>query len=478
MKKRFVSVILAALLCLSGTALSSCTGEPGKSAYEIACDNGFIGTEAQWLESLKGDNGKDGVDGKDGKDGVDGKDGISYVESGTSVNVSVDELYYTACQKGYKGTFVDFIAKYITLSSNANEEFAVNRALMSSVSIQCTFYRDEAIEGAEGEPVTIAVPFNNGGAGVIYSLDKESGDAYIITNYHVVYKRLTNTPNYISDEIKVFLYGMNYTESAIEAKYVGGSMTYDIAVLKVSGSDVLKNSDAEAVSFANSNDVTVGQTAIAVGNPFGNGFSATSGIVSVDSEYISIKASDDKTDLSLRSIRIDTPVNSGNSGGGLFNSAGELIGIVNVKETQTSAENVGYAIPSNIVHGVAENIIYFADSDSETDGIKKATLGITMKIENSRSVYDYDSCSAKIYEDCTVDTVNEGSAAYGLIFPGDVITSISSSGKTVKATRLFVVVDFMLDVFPGENVTLHVKRGDGEIDVTIPILEENFTIYD
>jgi S1-C subfamily serine protease len=472
MKHKIISAILISAFCTCAILFSSCTGEPGKSAYQIALDNGFSGSEQEWLQSL---HGKDGIDGRDGENG---RDGLSYVEKNTTVNVDINDLYDAACQKGYTGSLLDFISEYITVSSNANEQFAANRALLSTVSIQCIFYKDEQIIDAEGQPQTIAVPYTNAGAGVIYKLDRQSGDAYIITNYHIVYKHLTNTGNNISEEIKVYLNGMKYLESAIEASYVGGSMTYDIAVLKVSGNEILKNSNAEAAVFTDSNDITVGQKAIAVGNPMGSGLSVTSGIVSVDSEYIAIKGSDERTDLSLRSIRVDTPVNSGNSGGGLYNSSGEIIGIVNVKDKLTTVENIGYAIPSNIAVGVAENILHFSELGGFHDGVNKSYLGITMIIKNSRSVYDYKTQSARIYEDCTVDSVVEDSGAYGLVFPGDVIMSISANGKSVEATRLFTVVDFMLDVYPGDTVTLHVKRGDGEIDIEIPLTDENIIIYE
>ena len=78
-------------------------------------------------------------------------------------------------------------------------------------------------------------------AGVIYKLDKSAGDAYIITNYHAV----ANSENGISDNISVFIYGSEINDLAISADYVGGSMYYDIAVLKIENSDILKASDAD-----------------------------------------------------------------------------------------------------------------------------------------------------------------------------------------------------------------------------------------
>ncbi len=479
MKKKLICATLALLLAASAL-FTSCSGKPGKSAYEIALEHGFVGSEAEWLESLKGSDGQDGRDGVDGKDGENGRDGLSYIESGTSVNVKIEDIYDAAKLNGYTGSLADFIAEYININSQIDEQFAANRALASAVNVKCNFYVDEQMTDANGEYIIYSVPYISSGAGVIYSLDKENGDAYIVTNYHVVYKHMTNTPDFISDEITVYLYGKQTAGYAIDAEYVGGSMTYDIAVLRVQGSELLKESDAEAVVIRDSGDVIVGQRAIAVGNPFGLGMSVTSGIVSVDSEYINIKASDEKTELSLRSIRIDTPVNTGNSGGGLFNSAGELIGIVNVKEN-VSAENIGYAIPASIVTGVVENIIHFTSLDPTATGVNKATLGVTVKSKNSSAYYDSDTCLSYIREEIAVDSTQEGSLVDGLLFPGDILKSVCVEGKedeVEEVTRLYTVVDFMLDVFPGDVVMITVQRGDGEITIEVPITSEHITVYD
>ena len=473
MNKKILCAAIA-LLLLSSALLASCTGEPGKSAYEIALEHGFVGSEAEWLNSLKG------ADGKDGRDGENGRDGLSYIEEGTSVSVDISDTYEAAKLQGYDGSFADFIAEYVNISSQIDEQYAANLALMSAVNVKCNFYVDEQMTDANGEYVIYSVPYISSGAGVIYSLDKEKGDAYIITNYHVVYKHLTNTPDFISDEITVYLYGKQTAGYAIDAEYVGGSMTYDIAVLRVKDSELLRNSTVRAADINDSSDVTVGQRAIAVGNPFGLGMSVTSGIVSVDSEYINIKGSDDKTELSLRSIRIDTPVNTGNSGGGLFNSRGELIGIVNVKEN-VSAENVGYAIPASIVTGVVKNILHFTSLDPTVTGVNKATLGVTVKSKSTAAYYDSDTCLSYIREVVAVDSTLEGSLVDGLLFSGDIIKSICIEGKedeAEEATRLFTIVDFMLDVFPGDIVKITVQRGDGELTIEVPITSENITVYD
>ena len=195
----------------------------------------------------------------------------------------------------------------INITSAENQNLlAASKAVLSSVSIITT---------------------SAAGSGVIYEIDKERGEAYIITNYHVVYEQGSKTG--IASAIKVFLYGMEATEYGIDATYVGGSMNYDIALLHVKGSTVLMESCARAADVADSDKVSILDTAIAIGNPEGNGISATVGYVNVDSENILV--SFQGTNVQLRVMRTDAAVNSGNSGGGLFNDKGELIGIVNAK---------------------------------------------------------------------------------------------------------------------------------------------------
>lgn len=106
----------------------------------------------------------------------------------------------------------------------------------------------------------------------------------------MVYDASSNTENGIREDISVYLYGSEIEEKAMKATYVGGSLYYDIAVLRVEDSEILKTSNACAVDVADSDKVAVGDSAIAIGNAQGLGISSTSGIVSVDSEYITMTA--------------------------------------------------------------------------------------------------------------------------------------------------------------------------------------------
>ena len=342
-------------------------GGYGLSAYELAVANGYEGTEAEWLASLEG------ADGTNGENGINGEDGADRV-------LSPAELYQEATANGYTGTYLEFLKEYLSSSSSAITAYATNNALRSAVSVVCTFdYTSTNIFGQ-----TQTGNAKSSGSGVIYKLDKASGSCYIITNYHVVYYKNSNTEDKISDDIKIYLYGYQLSSTsvdyAIEATYVGGSLNYDIAVLKVTNSEILKNSDAVSASVA-TEVPAVGSTAIAVGNPSGGGISATSGVISVQSEYIQMTGADDQTTVQIRVMRVDTAINSGNSGGGLFNANGELIGIVNAKVNFSSIENIGYAIPVSTAVSVAENIIDGAESGYTS--VRKCMLGIETTISES-----------------------------------------------------------------------------------------------
>ncbi len=327
-------------------------------------------------------------------------------------------------------------------ASNSTQR-SVSKALLSSVSV----YSD-----------------TSAGSGVIYKLDKAEGNAYIITNYHVIY----DADKGLSTKFSVMIYGQEFSDYIIDATYVGGSMTYDIALLRIDNSEIIKNSDCLEATVGNSNEVVPGVFAIAVGNPKGEGISATYGIVNVDSEQITMTGADDKTVLDFRVMRVDTPVNSGNSGGGLFDGEGNLIGIVNAKTKDLSIENIGYAIPSNVALNVASNILYNY-LNSGLQQVQKCLLGVTVLGSPRKAVYNEQSGKTEIVEQVTVKETSLGSLSYENFYVDDIIISGTLGGHTVTFTRSFHIVDFMLLVNNGDTVTFKVLRGGKEEEVVITI---------
>ena len=362
-------------------------------------------------------------------------------------------------------------------SNDASVSAASSKGLRSAVSIVCNFQATVQQGGwRPGSSGSITKDYSSEGSGVIYQIDKTEGDAFIITNYHVVYDTSSNTENGISNDINVYLYGSEFEEQAIKATYVGGSLYYDIAVLYVEDSEILASSNACAVEVANSDNVSVGDSAIAIGNAQGLGISSTSGIVSVDSEYITMTAADGRTEVSFRVMRVDTAINSGNSGGGLYDDEGNLIGIVNAKIVYDGVENIGYAIPSNVAVSIAENIIDYCYG-KDVERVQRALLGITVSASDSKAVLDSATGLITIEETVSVYEVSSGYLADGILQIGDILVSATVNDNTTDITRQYHIIDMMLDVRVGDVVTLSILRGGEEKIVSITITKDCLMPY-
>ena len=361
----------------------------------------------------------------------------------------------------------------VTINSDGSKNLlAASKALLSAVSISCTF--KVTTSGYFGVSTSKK---ETAGSGVIYKLDKNTGDAYVITNYHVVYYKGADTEDDICDDIKLYLYGQEYDQYAIYAEYIGGSKNYDIAVLKVKGSDVLKASNAVAVELADSDDVCVLDTAIAIGNPAAIGISATVGSVNVDSEDLTMTSIDGTGRTTLRVMRIDAAVNGGNSGGCLFNDDGKLIGIVNAKITDSSIDNIGYAIPSNVARNVAENIIYYDKENPDNDCVYRILIGVSVGIAAARTEYDTETGKVHKIEEVKVESVSLGSLSEGKIQVGDIIESVTIDGVEYKIQRTHNVIDVMLNARANSSVSLKIKRGTETITVSFDLTNASLTAY-
>ncbi len=436
MKKSKVLRVLATVVCLCLVfVLASCSTE-ALSAYEIAVKNGFVGSEADWLASLKG---------------------------ASAEKLTVNDIYDAAVENGYTGSFLEFLKEYLSYDSSGSLITGANKALRSSVSVvgQFDVTSRDFFGGLTKET------YSSSGSGVIIELDKTKGDAYIVTNYHVVYSVYCSTSNHIIDDISVYIYGREYAEYAIDAKYVGGSLNYDIAVLKVTGSETLRNSDCIEATVADSTEVVVGQTVMAVGNAEGGGISVTKGIVSVSSERIEMTAADGVSTVSFRVMRVDAGINGGNSGGGLFDENGNLVGVVNAKMVDEEIEAMGYAIPSNNALAVAQQII-------DNGKVSKCLLGVTLAVTDSTAVYDTETQVLTIVEQVTVDAVGTG-AASGVLKKGDVLVSFTHGGTTTKITRDYILLDLMLRCRVGDQVTLRFVRNGTEYTEAITIGSQHVT---
>lgn len=453
--------IFKTVFCLAmaaGTAaMAGCDFSEPRTAYDIAVENGFIGSEEDWLNSLKGANGEN------------------------AASPSINEIYAAWIEAGNSGSFNEFLKEYLSSSSvgENNDTDIIAQNLLSVVSIYTAFdYQLEYQSGYYAEEI-LDYKSTSAGSGVVYWLDKEHGNGYVVTNFHVVYAAGSLDEGCISDEIYLYPYGGHQSfastgkkeitvngqkksyitgvtggEGGIPAKYVGGSMTYDVAILEISGSDVVRNSLMQAAKIGDSDTLTVGEKVHAIGNAEGEGISVTSGMLSVTSEYISMKGADEKTDIDFRVMRTDAAINHGNSGGALFDSKGYLIGVPNAKNVEKEVENIGYALPINQVVSVIENI-----TENGVGKVVRAKLGIRVKIAGSNAVFEEGTNRLTIVEKIVVDSVESGSAAavHGLQV-GDVIKGIRLESGEVLFDRMYQSVDYMLNVRKGDKVTYVIER--------------------
>ena len=418
MKKKVLSIVLAALTACSALALASCS----KSPYDLAVENGFVGTEQEWLQSLKGADGDD------------------------APALTVKDIYDTAVAEGtFSGTFSEFLKQYLTLDvpdNNDVETLAHN--LLSTVSIFTSFREtSEGLFGQEDSSVYCAA-----GSGVIINLDKENGNATVITNYHVVYDSESSSANGIASDIYLYLYGALNGFSTTTGKDVGGD---GIRAQFIGGS----------MEFGDSNSATVGEKVFAIGNPEGLGIAVSQGVLSVDSEYIGMKSLDGANRVvSYRVMRTDAAINGGNSGGPLFDCYGKLIAIVNAKSIAEGVENMGFALPASQVRGVMDNVMDNGGS------VKRAMLGVEITISGT-SVVMRDNGTLAIVEELMVSSVSKNSAGWNKLQKGDVLQSLEMDGKTYPLERRFYVTDHLLTADKGDTVYVNVLRGGVKTRVEI-----------
>lgn len=398
-----------------------------------------------------------------GKDGEDAQ------------NLSVEELYEAYISQNPDADFDDFLQSIATINPDTTLSVS-NKALRSAMKVYSEFteaYRYGGGFWGQQQHVSYETAVYCGSA-VVYLI--ESDYTYMITNYHVLYDEDAATQSKLAEKIVCYLYGSesepvetkqttssgatvyDYGDYGIECEYVGGAITLDLAVIKASTADVKKiNPDVQQIEFAE--DYHVGETAIAIGNSEDEGISVTKGIVSVDNEYINYSI--DNTERYYRSMRIDTAIYGGNSGGGLFDSDGKLIGITNAGDSED--QNINYAIPVNIVKPVVENIIHYNDG-----GVKVLKLGVTVSAQNGKYVYDAQKGYGDIKEDVICTEITDNSLAdkgFGLE-AGDRLVALKINGVTNEFNRYFNLGDLLYTVRQGDVVSFIYYRNDEKVQST------------
>ena len=278
----------------------------------------------------------------------------------------------------------DAVVSIITYSSSSSRQSSV-------------FNADETNSDSDNQQIA------SEGSGVIYK--KDDKDAYLVTNTHVI-NGASKVDIRLADGTKV------------PGEIVGSDTFSDIAVVKISSEKV-----TTVAEFGDSSQLSVGETAIAIGSPLGSEYAntVTQGIISSLNRNVSLKSEDGQA-ISTKAIQTDTAINPGNSGGPLVNIQGQIIGITSSKIASnggTSVEGLGFAIPSND----AQNIIKQLESNGK---VTRPALGIQMVNLSNVGASDLRKLNipSGLTSGVVVRSVQNNMPANGHLQKYDVITKV------------------------------------------------------
>ena len=248
------------------------------------------------------------------------------------------------------------------------------------------------------------------GSGAIYKV--KDGKAYIFTNNHVVEG---------SDAIDVML----KDGSRVPADVIGADKYTDLAVLSIDAENV-----TDVAEFGDSDNLTLGEPAIAIGSPLGTEFplSVTAGIVSGVNRMVPVDTDGDRQmDWQMNAIQTDAAINPGNSGGPLVNVAGQIIGINSMKISTNVVEGMGFAIPSNDAVDIINELEREGEIIRPTLGITMVDLGLVSDEQKSNVLKIDESVQEGVV---VVDVTSNTSASEAGLQSGDVITSFNGQPVT------------------------------------------------
>ncbi|QOQ54410.1 S1C family serine protease [Bacillus amyloliquefaciens] len=285
------------------------------------------------------------------------------------------------------------------------------------------------------------------GSGVIFK--KDGGKAYIITNNHVVEG---------ANKLSVTLYN-GKTETA---KLVGKDAISDLAVLEISSSNVKK-----AASFGDSSQLRIADKVIAIGNPLGQQFSGTvtQGVISGLNRTVDADTSQGTVEMNV--IQTDAAINPGNSGGPLINSSGQVIGINSMKVSENGVESLGFAIPSNDVEPIVDQLLAKGKVERPFLGVQMIDMSQVPETyqENTLGLFG-DQLSKGVY----VKEVQSGSpAAKAGIKSNDVIVKLN--GKDIESSAdIRQILYNQLKI--GDKTTVQVLRGGSKKTLNVSLTKQ------
>lgn len=314
----------------------------------------------------------------------------------------------------------------INLLSASEEELASTLSIAEIAAIN----EDSVVE------ITTEIVSTNGRMGQYVSEGAGSGvivseDGYIVTNNHV-----------IEGASKITVRLNNGTEYI--ATLVGRDSKTDLAVVQIDETEL------NPVVFGDSDELIVGELAVAIGNPLGElGGTVTEGIISALDRSIEIDGE------SMTLLQTSAAINPGNSGGGLFNQYGELIGVVNAKSSGSGIEGLGFAIPINTAADVIEQIIEYGYVQGRID------LGVTfIDISDSMTALRYRLTSTGVYVQSISSSTSTTTTSTNLKV-GDRIVCIDGVAVDTAAEIKVLLEDYKV----GDHITIQVERNRQTLDI-------------
>lgn len=335
--------------------------------------------------------------------------------------------------------------QYFRVHPNSVEEITNITKTEKEVTVTDTGIAD-AVEKVYDAVVTVINYKNDtaysSGTGFVYKVD--GNKAYILTNYHVINGGNKFTVTLTKGDI-------------LKATLVGGDKYSDVAILQVDAKDV-----TVIASLGKSEDTRVGDTAFAVGSPVSEeyGWTVTRGILSGKDRTITVSLSNSmlsRDTVAMNVLQTDVAINSGNSGGPLCNSNGEVIGITSSKVAATGVEGIGFAIPIEDALNIAEKL-------EKGEEIQRPYIGINM-MELEAAKYYSDLETNAEYGVYVTSVVDSSPAAKAGIKAGDVVTEIE--GKKIKTISNFRSELYKYNV--GDEVKFKLIRNKKEMEVTVKL---------
>jgi S1-C subfamily serine protease len=334
------------------------------------------------------------------------------------------------------------VATPITTSNTVSQQNAIiNLYDRVSPSVVHIITRQEAFS-----PFMGSMPREGSGSGFVYD-----DQGHIVTNFHVVEG---------ATEINVVLAGGD----SLPGEVIGADQYYDLAVVKINPNDVTL---PPPLPIGDSDAVRVGQTVVAIGNPFGLEQTLTTGIVSALGRRLETEAGA----IIGQAIQTDAAINPGNSGGPLLNLQGEVIGVNTAINTPSGGSvGIGFAVPSSAVQRIVPSLIEDGRYRHPTLGVQVVELGTTITLERGPQrgllILEIEPGSAAAQAGLEAAAIRRGRGGQLFIEGGDIITQVD--GDPVRSRNdLFLLLD--RNYRPGDTAELTVFRDGRERQINVTL---------